>query len=217
MDPLLIFDLDGTLIDSAPDIVVAVNRTLLSHGKLSLKDDVIISHIGEGLKKLIADIFIEENLSPAQLIELEMEFLGIYEEEMLRRTTVFPGVENFLKAYNGPMGIVTNKNVLPAKTILEHLGLHKYSWVEVFGADSLEERKPSPLPLRTMMKLAQRNERSSFMIGDGVPDVLSALRAGVRSIAIGFGYTSVTLLKQHDPVAILRHYEDLAQILKEHS
>lgn len=211
------FDLDGTLIDSAPDIVVAVNRTLLNHGKKRLKDEVIISHIGEGLKKLIADIFMADNLPPAALIELEMEFLRIYEEEMFNRTRVFPGVETFLKTYEGPIGIVTNKNELPAKAILKHLGLNQFPWIEVFGADTLAERKPHPLPLQTMMKLANRTEKNSFMIGDGIPDVLSALRAGVRSIAIGFGYTELSLLKKHDPVAILRHYDDLPEILREQS
>jgi phosphoglycolate phosphatase len=217
MSSLLVFDLDGTLIDSAPDIVVAVNRTLQNHGKLMLNDEVIISHIGEGLKKLIADIFMGDNLEPAEIIELEMEFLRIYEEEMLNRTSIYPGVEKFLKSYDGPMGIVTNKNVAPAKIIIKHLGLDRFPWIEVFGADSLTERKPSPLPLQTMMKLAKRSEQDSFMIGDGIPDVLSALRAGVPSIAIGFGYTVHSLLAQHDPIAILRHYDELPEILSQHS
>lgn len=217
MNSLLVFDLDGTLIDSAPDIVVAVNRTLANHGKLTLKDDVIISHIGEGLKKLIADIFMTDNLPPAAIIELEMEFLRIYEEEMLNRTFIFPGVEAFLKSYQGPMGIITNKNIHPTKIILKHLGLDTYPWVNVFGADSLAERKPSPLPLQTMMNLAGHTKESTFMIGDGIPDVLSALRAGVKSIAIGFGYTAHSLLQEHDPVAILRHYDELPELLQKHS
>ncbi len=217
MNPLLVFDLDGTLIDSAPDIVVAVNRTLANHGKLTLKDELIISHIGEGLKKLIADIFMADNLPPSAIIELEMEFLRIYEEEMLSRTSIFPGVGTFLSAYQGPMAIITNKNIQPTKVILKHLGLEKYPWVEVFGADSLKERKPSPLPLNTVMSLAGHNKENTFMIGDGIPDVLSALRAGVKSIAIGFGYTAHSLLLQHDPVAILRHYDDLPEVLRKHS
>lgn len=216
MNPLLAFDLDGTLIDSAPDIVVAVNRTLQKNGKRTLKDDVIISHIGEGLKKLIADIFISDNLSPSQLIELEMDFLGIYEEEMLKRTEIYPGVESFLESYGGPIGIITNKNVGPAKAIVKHLKLDRFPWVEIYGADSLAERKPSPLPLQTLMGRAGHTSQNTFMIGDGLPDVLSALRAGVPSIAIGFGYTAHSLLQQHDPVAILRHYEDLPRLLQEH-
>lgn len=215
MNPLLVFDLDGTLIDSAPDIIVAVNRTLVKNNKAPLSDETVIAHIGEGLKKLIADIFMEENLDPGQLIEIEMEFLKTYEEEMFNKTTIFPGVEQFLTDYSniGPIGIITNKNEGPAKAILKHLGLDRFPWVQVFGADTLEERKPSPLPLQTMMKLAGHSPDKTFMIGDGIPDVLSALRAGVPSIAIGFGYTSTDLLQQYDPRGILSHYDELPTLL----
>lgn len=213
MNPLLVFDLDGTLIDSTPDIVVAVNRTLESNGKKALSDEIIISHIGEGLKKLIADIFMEDNLDPGKLIEIEMEFLGIYEQEMFNQTRVFPGVEDFLTQYQGPIAIITNKNETPAKALLRHLGLDRFPWLNVFGADTLEERKPSPLPLRTMMKLAGHSPQNTFMIGDGIPDVLSALRAGVPSIAIGFGYTSTHLLQEYEPRGILSHYLDLPELL----
>lgn len=213
MKPLLVFDLDGTLIDSAPDIVVAVNRTLKNHGKQALSSEVIISHIGEGLKKLLADLFIHDRLSPSEIIELEMEFLRIYEEEMFNQTRVYPGVESFLESYAGPISIVTNKNEQPAKAILKHLQLDRFPWVEVFGADSLEERKPSPLPLQTTMKLAGHTPQNTFMIGDGIPDVLSALNAGVPSIAIGFGYTATHILKQYDPLGVLNNYHELSQLL----
>lgn len=213
MKPLLVFDLDGTLIDSAPDIVVAVNRTLKNHGKLALSSEVIVSHIGEGLKKLLADLFIHDHLSPSEVIELEMEFLRIYEEEMFNQTLIYPGVENFLESYTGPISIVTNKNEQPAKAILKHLGLDRFPWVEVFGADSLEERKPSALPLQTTMKLAGHTPQNTFMIGDGIPDVLSALNAGVPSIAIGFGYTATHILKQYDPLGVLNNYHELSQLL----
>lgn len=216
MNPFLVFDLDGTLIDSAPDIVVAVNRTLKNNNKNVLRDDVIISHIGEGLKKLIADIFMEDDLDPGRIIELEMEFLKYYEEEMFTRTQVFPGVEQFLTQHQdqgGAMAIITNKNEAPAKAILQHLGLSRFPWVNVFGADTLEERKPSPLPLQTMMKLAGHSPQNTYMIGDGIPDVLSALRAGVPSIAIGFGYTSPQLLQEYDPRGVLSHYQELPALL----
>lgn len=217
MNPLLVFDLDGTLIDSAPDIIVAINRTLNNHGKASLSDEIIISHIGEGLKKLIADLFIHDQLEPSKIIELESEFLSIYEEEMLNKTTIFPGVENFLSSYQGPMAIITNKNEVPARRIIKHLGLDRFPWVNIFGADTLEERKPSPLPLRTMMKLAGHAPETTFMIGDGIPDMVSAQRAGVRSIAIGFGYTHSHILKTYDPMAVLGHYDELSLLINKRS
>lgn len=212
--PLLVFDLDGTLIDSAPDIVVAVNRTLSNHGKKQLDDATIIAHIGEGLKKLLADLFIGDHLEPAAVINLEMEFLRIYEEEMFTRTRIFPGVENFLSSYEGPVAIITNKNELPAKAILKHLGLSRFPWVEVFGADTLAERKPSPLPLNTMMGLAGHDRTNTLMIGDGIPDMVSAQRAGVSALAIEFGYTSPADLKKYEPKAFLRGYHEFPQVLK---
>ncbi|WP_413559624.1 HAD family hydrolase [Bdellovibrio sp. HCB209] len=215
MNPLLVFDLDGTLIDSAPDIIVAVNRTLTNHGKPTLGDQQIISHIGEGLKKLLADLFMGDQLSPADVINLEAEFLKIYEEEMLNKTQIYPEVENFLDNYAGPMAIITNKNEVPAKIIIKHLGLDRFPWINVFGADTLEERKPSPLPLNTMMKLAGHNPKNTVMIGDGIPDMVSAQRAGVPSLAIEFGYTTPTILGQYEPKAFLKRYSELPRLLKE--
>ncbi|MEK2689741.1 HAD family hydrolase [Bdellovibrio sp. GT3] len=215
MKPLLVFDLDGTLIDSAPDIIVAVNRTLKNHGKTQLSDQVIIAHIGEGIKKLMADLFSGDNLKPSDVINLEMEFLRIYEEEMLNKTSIYPGVENFLHSYDGPMAIITNKNEQPARRIIEHLGMNQYPWVNIFGADTLSERKPSPLPLQTMMKLAGHEPHNTLMIGDGIPDMVSAQRAGVAALAIEFGYSAPEILKMHEPRAFLKSYADLPRLISE--
>ncbi|QDK36453.1 HAD family hydrolase [Bdellovibrio sp. NC01] len=216
MNPLLVFDLDGTLIDSAPDIITAVNQTLKAHKKPQLGDAEIISHIGEGLKKLLADLFIGENLSPEQVTALEEEFLHNYQAEMLNKTRIFPGVEKFLESYQGPIAIITNKNEAPAKRILEHLNLHRLPWVNVFGADTLAERKPSPLPLRTMMKLAGHDVHNTLMIGDGIPDMASARNAGVPSLAIHFGYTAPEILGKYEPRGFLRHYDDLHGLVREY-
>lgn len=215
MNPLLVFDLDGTLIDSAPDIITAVNRTLQNHNKPELSDAKIISHIGEGLKKLLADLFVGENLTPDQVTALESEFLQTYQSEMLNKTRIYPGVEDFLASYKGPIAIITNKNEAPARTILEHLKLTRFPWVNIFGADTLAERKPSPLPLRTMMGLAGHTIHNTVMIGDGIPDMASAQNAGVPSIAIDFGYTHPTILKKYEPRGFLKHYNELQGMVQE--
>lgn len=214
-NPLLVFDLDGTLIDSAPDIVTAMNRTLQNNGKTALSDAKIISHIGEGLKKLLADLFMEANPSSEMLSALETEFLHHYETEMFNKTTVFAGVEDFLEVYQGPIAIITNKNEAPARQILEHLGLGRFPWVDIFGADTLAERKPSALPLRTMMAKAGHEAHSTLMIGDGIPDMVSAQNARVASIAINFGYTHPDILKKYDPRASLGHYKELSSLIRQ--
>lgn len=214
MNPLLVFDLDGTLIDSAPDIVRAANMTLEHHGKKPLSTELIVSHIGEGLSKLITDIFEPDNLTAKEHDEIYNRFVGTYEQEMTRETYIFPGVENFLKDYAGKIGIITNKDERRAKMIIKHLGLDQYPWVAIFGAETLAEKKPSPLPLRTMMGLAKVGPENTIMIGDGTPDMASARNAGVRSIAISFGYSAKVVLEKYEPTAFLDHYNDLKSVLE---
>ena len=212
--PLLIFDLDGTLIDSAADIAVALNKTLSHFGKPTVSDEVVVAHIGEGLRKFLADFFPEfQNSVPADYKHVEELFLKTYEEEMYLRTRPFPGVLEFLKKYEGPKGIVTNKNEYLARKIVQHLGLDKIIWVGVFGADTFSEKKPHPLPLLEMMKRAQRDATNTFMIGDGTPDMKAAQAAGVRAIAVSFGYTQVELLQSYGPVAVFKDYADLHNLV----
>jgi phosphoglycolate phosphatase len=212
--PLLIFDLDGTLIDSAEDITSALNKTLLAHGKPTLPHEVVVAHIGEGLRKLLADFFPEHKNSPPEKIRpIEDQFLRTYEEEMYKSTRPFPGVLEFLRKYPGPVGVVTNKNEDPARKILRHLGMDTVPWIGVFGADTLAERKPHPLPLQEMMRLAGRTDTSTFMIGDGLPDVQAAQRAGVPSIAVRFGYTKLEILQEFGPVAVLEDYAELQNLI----
>lgn len=214
--PLLIFDLDGTLIDSAEDISTALNKTLLYYDKPTLPHEVIVAHIGEGLKKLLADFFPEHKNSPPEKYKhIEDRFLQTYEEEMYNTTKPFPGVVEFLNNYPGPKGIVTNKNEDPAKKIVRHLGLDAIPWVGVFGADTLTERKPHPLPLQEMMKRAGRSATTTFMIGDGLPDVKAAQAAGVGAIAVEFGYTKLEILQKYDPVATLQDYAGLHNLVLE--
>lgn len=213
---LLCFDLDGTLVDSAGDIASAVNRTLVEFNKEPLPYDLIVSHIGEGLRVLLQGIFpsLPAGMTTDSLVE---RFLTVYEEEMLKTTLPFAGVTDFLDSWvadGGLIGVITNKNEAPARRLIEHLELHAYPWIDIFGADTLAERKPSALPLQTMMQKAGVTSAQTVMIGDGTPDMVSAKAAGVQSIAIEFGYSTKSVLSQYHPTAYLPHYQDLHQVIR---
>ncbi|WP_413289094.1 HAD family hydrolase [Bdellovibrio sp. HCB337] len=214
--PLLIFDLDGTLIDSAEDITSALNKTLEFYGKPPLPHEVVVAHIGEGLRKLLADFFPEHKNSPTETYRpIQERFLRTYEEEMYKTTRPFPGAVEFLQNYPGLKGVVTNKNEDPAKKIIRHLGLDTIPWVGVFGADTWSEKKPHPLPLQEMMKRAGHSATTTFMIGDGTPDMAAAQNAGVRAIAVEFGYSKIEILQKYAPVATFKDYAELHNLILE--
>lgn len=214
MWPLLIFDLDGTLIDSAVDISTALNKTLAKYGKPQVPHEVVVEHIGEGLLRLLADFFPEHrNSTPEKYQHIQDDFLNTYEQEMFKNTQAYPGAIDFLRRYEGPVGIVTNKRKDPARKLVRHLGLEIIPWIGVFGGDTFDVKKPDPLPLLEMMKRAGRSPAQSIMIGDGIPDMEGARNAKIRAVAAEFGYTKLSILKSYEPVATFRHYNELQNVV----
>lgn len=212
--PLLIFDMDGTLIDSAKDVQFALNQMLKNHGRSTVDLPTVVSHIGDGLQKLVNDFFPEYKIDSKETLDRVDEFLDIYKDEHLtNQTSLYPGVAEFLANYQGPKAVVTNKNIHPTLQILEHFGLHKLSWVEVFGGDSLAERKPSPLPLLTIMKKCGFAPEHTWMIGDGRPDMKAAAAAGCRKVAVHYGYSKPEELMQFNPDYSLSSFTELADLI----
>lgn len=208
------FDLDGTLIDSAVDISTALNRTLKAYGKPTIPHEIVVEHIGEGLLNLLADFFPEHKNSPPEAYKhVQDAFLQTYEEEMFKTTMPFPGVLDFLRKYEGPVGIITNKRQEPAKKLVRHLGLEVIPWIGVFGGDTWPVKKPDPLPLTEMMKRAGRTPANAIMIGDGIPDMLGAKNAKVRAIAVDYGYTKLEILQRYEPAAVLSDFHELQNVI----
>lgn len=217
MIKLLIFDLDGTLIHSAPDIIRTTNQLMRARGKPLLPQERIIAAIGEGLKQTVFSLFPETHSDHAALEELEREFFQYYEENLLVSTDVFPGVDDFLQSCDKRIAIVTNKHERLAKKVVNSLSLNRYDWLRVFGADSLPNRKPDPLPLNEVMRIAGVDRSETLMIGDGIPDMIAARRAGVHSIAIEFGYTKLEILEAQGASLTLPSYAELPRIIEEAS
>lgn len=208
--PLLIFDLDGTLIDSAADLHTAMNKMLAKYRRSSVDLATLTSHIGDGLTKLVHDFFPEHALESPENTARVDEFIQLYQNEYLTvQTTLYPGVEDYLNEYRGPIALVTNKNIEPTLKILEHFGLDRLPWVDVIGGDSLRERKPSPLPLLHVMAKARCSAQQTWMIGDGRPDMKSAMAAGCGKIAVHYGYSRAEELEPFKPDRILHKFIDI--------
>jgi len=211
--PLLVFDLDGTLVDSAVDIHIAMNQMLTRYGRRQVELPVLISHIGDGLTKLVNDFFPEFHIDSGENKDKVLEFLHIYETNLIQHTKPYRGVEEFLRSYTGPKAMITNKNIKPAMEILEHFHLHNLPWIDLLGADSLPERKPSPLPLRHVMAKADYKPERTFMIGDGRPDMLSGQAAGCVKVAVHYGYSTAEELAIYQPHHALQKFTDLKGLI----
>lgn len=210
----MIFDLDGTLIDSAKDIHVALNFVLKKHGRASVDLPTLISHIGDGLNKLVHDFFPEFEFESPELMLRVDEFLDLYRDEHLTSlTALYPGVYEFLAGYEGPKALITNKNIQPTLQIFKHFELDKLPWVDIIGGDSLAEKKPSPLPLMTVMKKINATPENTWMIGDGRPDMKSAIAAGCKKAAVHYGYSRADELAPFKPDLVLNSFADIKKLL----
>ena len=203
---LIVFDLDGTLIDSRQDLCNSVNATLTHFGKPTLPADVIASYIGDGASLLVRRAFgdPEGDLHDEQYVtEALTFFLDYYRLHKLDFTHIYPGVIESLEAIRSaqpslPMAVLTNKPVNPSRDICAHLGLEPF-FFQNYGGNSFHTKKPDPHGLLTLLAEAAALTGNSIapadtiMIGDSDVDILTARNCGARSIGCTFGLAPHTL------------------------
>lgn len=211
----VIFDLDGTLVDSAPDIHAAVTRLLADAGETALSAQTVKSFIGNGVPTLIARVLAAcgHGPDPARLADWEAGFLRHYDADSTTLTQLYPGVAEALSSLvtdGHRLALCTNKPEVPARKILQAFGLADLFPV-VIGGDSLPWRKPDPAPLRAA---AGGLEGPVVFVGDSEVDAETALAAHVPFLLFTEGY-------RKSPVSALPHaarfdrYSDLpAQIAR---
>ncbi|QNX87337.1 phosphoglycolate phosphatase [Acinetobacter seifertii] len=189
---LILFDLDGTLVDSAADLYRSMNLSLQSLGWPLVTEVQIREWVGKGASKLCESVLLHlfGELDAEQHKVLLHTFVETYSAELCVNTQIYSGVPEFLKhcqTLNIKMACVTNKPVKLAQGLLEALELSSYFQV-VLGGDSLPERKPHPLPLLHCMQSLNTSASQSLMIGDSSNDVEAARRAGIDCIVVSYGY-----------------------------
>jgi len=202
---LLVFDLDGTLIDSAQDLCNSVNATLIHFGREPLEDAVIAGMIGEGALTLVRRAFTRADGAPLDeelLSKAHAWFLDYYREHKLDFTYAYEGVLEALAALRAlrdqpcctsrAMAVLTNKPVRPARDICDALGLAPY-FLRIYGGNSFSTKKPDPEGLRALMVEAGARPEETVMIGDSKVDVLTARNAGAWSIGCTFGLAPESL------------------------
>jgi phosphoglycolate phosphatase len=193
---LIVFDLDGTLIDSRDDLTHSVNAMLRYLHRPELPEDVIASYIGNGAAMLVRRALGDPS-DPTLLDEAVAYFLAYYREHKLDNTYVYAGMLPLLDALrNHPrqplMAVLTNKPVGPSIAICEALGLAE-GMFRIYGGDSFPTKKPDALGLQTLLREANVEPHQAVMVGDSDVDVLVARNAGTFSIGCSFGLSPHTL------------------------
>lgn len=212
---LIVFDLDGTLIDSRADLAQSVNAMLRYLHRPELPDDVIANYIGNGVAMLVRRALGDPN-DIVLLDNAAAYFLAYYREHKLDNTYVYPGILQLLDTLrNHPqqpkLAVLTNKPVGPSRAICEALGLAE-GMFRIYGGDSFPTKKPDALGLETLLREANAEAHQTVMIGDSDVDVLVAKNAGTFSIGCSYGLSPHTL--EIVPPNVLVHKPmDLAPLL----
>lgn len=183
----LIFDLDGTLIDSKLDLVHSVNATLRELQHPELPEEIISSYIGNGAPVLVAKA-LGHNVAQAELDRALNFFLSHYEEHKMDNTCAYPGVPEALHHLSAmPMAVLTNKPVHISVRILEALGLAKY-FRAVYGGNSFATKKPDPFGAHTILREFGSRPHEALLIGDSEVDVQTARNAGMLAAVVNYGF-----------------------------
>jgi len=186
----LIFDLDGTLVDSAEDLRAALNQLLGGLDLRPIEANEIKGMIGDGVLKLVERALVAAHGDPQQKDALLPRFLEIYQANSANLTRCYPAVLETLDLLHSKgfrLAVVTNKPVLATNKILEALSLAEFFPV-VVGGDSVQQRKPHPAPLLEAARRLGVEVSQSLMVGDNIHDVEAAHAAGMRCVAVSYGY-----------------------------
>lgn len=214
----IIFDLDGTLADTAPDLLAALNHSLADHNFPPFGLAEIGHLVGHGSVAMINKAFELQgrHLEEQMLNELHQQFLVYYEANIAANTRLYPGALNLIEDLQNaghPLFVCTNKYEAMAKKLLDELQIaSKFSAVS--GGNTFEFRKPDGRHLTHTLALSGHNSPNAIMVGDTITDANAAKDAGLPLILVDFGY-SETPVSTFQPDAVISHFDDgLGEIMR---
>lgn len=207
---LLIFDLDGTLIDSGADVTLALNRVLKQLNIPAVDEACVDPYIATGVRPLLRELASRHGLTNIDAVFAAFD--DVYGKCLLENTKLFPGVLDVLEGFNSTAKVVlTNKLQKFIAPILNGLGVaHHFQYV--FGRDAFAKMKPDPLPVLMSCKSCSVDPNDALMIGDTSTDINAAKAAGVRSCAVLYGYGNPTELSKLSPDFTVDHAVQILDI-----
>lgn len=211
---LIIFDLDGTLIDSSRDITEAINYAIEPYGLSPLTTKDTIKLVGEGISRLIEKLLATTNFNGNDDVRRTVmdRFLEYYSAHLLDNTDTYPDVRftlERLKEYK--KAVISNKREALSRRILEGLGLSNF-FDSIIGSDSTPEKKPSPVPILKVLAELDVKPEEAIIVGDSNLDIEAGRAAGLRTVSVTYGYRPYEMIKDAD--FIIDRIGDLEEIIK---
>jgi phosphoglycolate phosphatase len=207
----VLFDLDGTLVDSVADIASSLDAALVGHGHPRLDPARVTAFVGDGARVLVERALVAVGAPLDDSGDVLATYLAEYRARHLERTTLYPGVAETLDrlaARDVRCGVVTNKPHEFSVSLLAHLGVAS-RFVAVVGGDSTPERKPSPVPLLEAMRVCGATPDASAMVGDGDADMLAGVAAGAFTVGVTYGFRTAAELEAHGARALVASLAEL--------
>ena len=216
---LVIFDLDGTLIDSRLDLVHSVNAALRHIGRPELPEHVIASYVGDGAQILIQRALGGELVDEAIVRQGLEFFLTYYRAHKLDHTTVYEGIIDALAAIERPvsgqrrkLAVLTNKPVIPSRAIIEALRMKKF-FLQIYGGNSFATKKPDPEGARKLLEECRVRAEHAVIIGDSHTDVETGHNAGIWTVGVTYGFAPQSLADAK-PDVIVDHPRELMELFR---
>ncbi len=208
---IIVFDLDGTLINSAPDLCYALNKTLEEIKVPAVSTKEVMGYLGDGALELIKrGISKYDSIENYNIEKLRLRFLQIYDKCLLDKTKFYPNALKSIKKLrnnNFSTAICTNKPIHLAKRIIN--GLDASSLFDVItGGDSYKFKKPDPKHLIKTIEKSKNKIEKAIMVGDSVNDIECAKKANIKNIVVSFGYSNISVEKLNADL-IMNNYSDL--------
>ena len=213
---LIIFDLDGTLVDSAPDLALAIDA-MLNELQLPVAGQARVRDwVGNGATNLVERALAAAGAPPAMVTVALASFLEHYYRLCTQTTALYPGVETTLKQLaqrHIKMAVVTNKPRRFVSPILQHLQIASY-FEQVLGGDDLPQKKPDPAPLRWCMQQLDAAPADTLMVGDSCNDIEAARRAGIGVVAVDYGYNHGRPITGEGADKVISHFDQLLDLVE---
>jgi phosphoglycolate phosphatase len=210
--PTIVFDLDGTLVDTAGDLIATLNAILAREDVPPLEQGAATSMIGLGARAMLKSAFTARgsDLGPEKLEVLFLDFLAHYEDHLADTSLPYPGVEVALERFDADgwrLAVCTNKYERPARKLLDRLGLSRH-FAAIAGQDTYGVAKPDPRHLTETIRAAGGAPDRAIMVGDSATDVDTAIAAGVPVVAVTFGYSPIPVA-DFGATVLIDHFDEL--------